>query len=173
MAEQQTEVWKPVVGYEDRYEVSDQGRVRSKNMRLRVVINGVEATRKHKGKMLKPGRMSTGHLTVALGRGHTRPVHQLVMEAFVGVRPKNADVAHNNGDSTDNRLCNLRYASRTSNNQDFVFHGKTKLSVEQVHMVRRVANDLPKGGKKLLAAELGISPSTISDVLARRTYWHV
>lgn len=69
------EIWLPVKGYEGRYEVSDQGRVRS----LRYLG--------HVGKVqiLKPGNTHGGYLQVPLCRDSQRKmlrVHRLVAEAF-------------------------------------------------------------------------------------------
>jgi hypothetical protein len=73
-------MWIAVVGYERLYEVSDDGCVRS-----------VERTTRHghrrKRHVLRAVCDSGGYLKVDLSRDAehcTRPVHQLVLEAFVG-----------------------------------------------------------------------------------------
>jgi hypothetical protein len=50
-------------------------------------------------------------------------VHQLVLEAFVGPRPRGMESCHNNGNQTDNRLVNLRWDTKSENNLDRVRHG--------------------------------------------------
>lgn len=40
------------------------------------------------------------------------------------------DVAHNNGDNTDNRAVNLRYATRSENEQDKFKHGTRAVRTE-------------------------------------------
>lgn len=168
-----SETWKAIPGYEGRYEVSDAGRVRSLDHRVRVVCRGVETTRMSPGKMLKPGPSGgCGHLSVALGKGNSILVHILVMLAFVGPRPEGADVAHGDGDPANNHLSNLRYATRTSNNQDMVYHGRRRLSVDQVRRVRAVARSYHGAGRDL-ALEMGVSEATISAVYVRRSYGHV
>lgn len=82
------EIWKAIPGYEGKYEVSDLGRVRSLTRRVRVVPHGIETTRIVQGRILRPGKVKDGHVTVAVGKGNSRPVHQLVLEAFVGPRPE-------------------------------------------------------------------------------------
>ena len=76
-----------------------------------------------KGRVLRPGKMKSGHVSVALGRKNSRLVHQLVLEAFVGPRPCAGtliDVLHLNGVPNDNRLVNLRYGTRSENiRQDY------------------------------------------------------
>jgi len=109
------EVWKPVAGAEGAYEVSSAGRVRSVPHFVRLVAHGVETRRLSPGKLLQPGANRSGHLTVAIGKGNSRLVHQLVLEAFVGPRPPGFDSLHLNHIPTDNRLENLRYGPRSEN----------------------------------------------------------
>jgi hypothetical protein len=108
-----SENWRPVVGYEDYYEVSDQGRVRT--------LRSGQIKRTH----LSPG----GYPQLGLsrqGKQRSRLVHQLVLEAFAGPRPDGAVACHNNGDPTDNRSSNLRWDSASSNMLDVAQHGRHK-----------------------------------------------
>jgi len=109
------EIWKDIPGYEGRYQVSDAGRVRSVDRPVRVVCHGVDTVRVAQGKVLRPGRNNSGHVTVALGRGNSRLVHQLVLEAFVGQCPNGCEVLHLNHQPADNRLSNLSYGTRSEN----------------------------------------------------------
>ena len=54
---------------------------------------------------------------------HTRLVHRLVLEAFVGPRPEGMVARHLNGDPGDNRLENLAWGTQSENNYDKVRHG--------------------------------------------------
>lgn len=109
------EIWKDIPGYEGRYQVSDAGRVRSVDRPVRVVCHGVDTVPVAQGKVLRPGRNNSGHVTVALGRGNSRLVHQLVLEAFVGPCPNGCEVLHLNHQPADNRLSNLNYGTRSEN----------------------------------------------------------
>lgn len=110
-----TENWKDIPGYEGRYQVSDLGRVRSVDRRVRLVAHGIETTRLARGQMLRPGGRQSGHLTVALGRGNSQSVHVLVMLAFEGPCPDGHEVLHEDHDPTNNRRTNLRYGTRSEN----------------------------------------------------------
>lgn len=168
------ENWRPVVGFEGAYEVSDLGNVRSVERRAPTIIRGTQTTRLIHCRLLKPGKSGPfGHVTVALGRGKSRTVHSLVMEAFIGPRPAGSDIAHADGNGGNNRLSNLRYATRSENNRDRVLQHRTRLAPTDVHFIREVAPTLARGGKRALAERFGISPCGISDILARRTYAHV
>lgn len=66
-----TEVWKPIEGWEDIYEVSNTGKVRS--IDRQIVLKGKREgqVRKYKGRELRPLN-SQGHLAVHLQRGGFR-----------------------------------------------------------------------------------------------------
>jgi predicted XRE-type DNA-binding protein len=134
------ERWLPVVGFEGAYEVSDLGRVRSLDRQWQQMSKGGNLyTHKVQGKMLRPGRMTAGHLSVALGRGQSKCVHSLVLEAFVGPRPSRFEARHLNGDEADNRLDNLQWSSRGDNGRDKKWHNGAltyKLTPEQVRKIK-------------------------------------
>lgn len=115
------EQWRPVVGYEGAYEVSDLGRVRSLD---RAVPAGRGRTRKSSGRVLSQylGNYAKVRLKVD-GAGSTKNVHALVAETFLGPRPDGLEVCHNNGDASDNRLANLRYDTHSANQSDQIAHG--------------------------------------------------
>jgi NUMOD4 motif-containing protein/HNH endonuclease len=117
------ERWRPVVGFELYYEVSDLGRVRSLD---RLISNGTRSGMLYKGKMLKPTSDPDGRQQVSLsinGVHYIRRVHGLVLGAFIGPRPEGLDGCHENGNARDNRLVNLRWDTRSSNMFDCVRHG--------------------------------------------------
>lgn len=106
------ERWRPVVGYEGRYRVSDQGRVWSN-------ISERE---------LKPGPSWKGYRNVKLTKGdgttRRRKVAFLVLRAFVGPRPLGAEICHDNDIRTDDRLDNLYWGTRNDNAADQVKNGR-------------------------------------------------
>lgn len=117
-----SEEWRPVVGYEGSYEVSDQGRVRSVD-RYRPGYGGLKFNR---GRVLKPVMQRDGRPQVTLRggeKGASIRVHLLVAEAFLGPRPEGLHVCHFNGDPSDNRLTNLRYDTKSANELDKRRHG--------------------------------------------------
>lgn len=126
-----SEIWRPIIGYKDAYEVSSFGRVRSKN-RIICRKNGVRAT--CRGRVLKPGLGMNGYYwTVALGRGNTRTVHSLVAAAFLGSCPENQEILHGGSGSRDNRVENLYYGTHSQNSFDRYRDG----TVHNAKQVRR------------------------------------
>lgn len=132
-----TETWRPVVGFEGWYEVSDLGRVRSVDRVVTMAGRWAGALTRRAGRVRKPRLQSNGYLFVNLSREGNltiQNVHQMVARAFLGPRPPAHDVCHGNGDKTDNRLENLRYDTRSANNHDRVRHG-THPNASQTHCI--------------------------------------
>lgn len=135
------EEWRPVVGYEGLYEVSNLGRVRGLD---RIIANNRPGTtRTWRGRILRQTIRDTGHRTLHLARdGHPRArgVHCLVLEAFVGPCPPGMEACHNNGIPNDNRLTNLRWDTRLANMLDRITHGTDpnarKLRCDRGHLLR-------------------------------------
>jgi len=120
------ESWKPVLGYEGFYEVSDQGRVRSLDRVISAPGRWGQRLIRYSGRVLAPRLDPGGRLRVQLSRDgvqEDRKVHRLVMRAFIGECPEGQEVCHGNGDSKDNRLINLRYDTHSANELDKLAHG--------------------------------------------------
>lgn len=109
------EVWKPVVGYEDKYEVSNLGRVRSLD---RLVGGKSRGRRLMRGRVIKQQRGKNGYMYCALGATKKALVHRLVLEAFIGPSPDGTECCHNDNDRTNNAVDNLRWDTRYNNCQD-------------------------------------------------------
>lgn len=122
------EQWRPVVGWEGLYEVSDMGRVRSTDSIVdeRDRWGGVRS-RAVKGRILSTTPVKRhGYPRLTLSRnGRRRPVKvaTLVAEAFIGPRPAGMEVCHWDGDRVNSRLCNLRYDTPRANRMDSIRHG--------------------------------------------------
>ena len=116
------ETWKPVVGYEGLYEVSDHGRVK----RIPAIIETARGPRPTPGRILKLGEHKDGYKKVDLSKSNrtrTWNVHRLVAVAFLGPCPDDLVVCHVNGNPSDNRPSNLRYGTVSENVRDEVRHG--------------------------------------------------
>lgn len=108
------EVWKPVEGYEEFYQVSNMGRVRSID---RIVAKGWRPYLKH-GRVLAPQARQHGYLSVWLYTGDAKKqvsVHRLVAEAFCERKEGQDEVNHLNENKQDNRAENLAWCTRSEN----------------------------------------------------------
>jgi hypothetical protein len=72
---------------------------------------------KDKFNLLTPQHRPDGYIDVVIDATRKRQ-HRIVWECFHGVLTKSTNIMidHINGDKSDNRLCNLRVASRSQNN---------------------------------------------------------
>ena len=109
------EYWKPVVGYEGHYQVSNWGRVKSFD---RWVKSRNGSVRFCKGRILKPVTNDRGYLCVELWKNNKRKsckVHRLVAEAFIP-NPYNLPmINHRDEDKTNNRVENLEWCDAKYN----------------------------------------------------------
>lgn len=98
------EIWKPVVGYENLYEVSNFARVKSLKF--------------GKERILKPGTNRYGYLHVNLYKNNKRKdflVHRLVAEAFIP-NPDNLPlVNHKDENPSNNFSTNLEWCTNEYN----------------------------------------------------------
>ena len=169
------EIWKPVVGHETSYEVSSLGNVRSLDRAYRQVSRrGKLHIHTVRGRMLRPGKMKSGHVSVAIGRGNSRMVHQLIAEAFIGPRPLRYEVRHLNGVPDDNRAINLTWGTRGENSRDKKWHGQPyKLSVQDVRDIKTALENPYHGLNSALAKKFKVGQATISSIKHGRLHTDV
>ena len=109
--------WKPIKDFEDRYLVSDTGLVKAVE---RKILNKLTGRINIKPEIiLKPNTVAFGYQQVTLYNENVRTskyVHVLVMQAFVGEKPKGYEINHKDEDKCNNKLDNLEYITSIENN---------------------------------------------------------
>lgn len=111
------EKWRPIVGYENYYEVSDWGDIRSLSRRVKCrggkfrTIDG----------QIRPSTFNnhTGYMSVLLSKDNKQKrflIHRLVAEAFIPNPDNLPQVNHINEIKTDNRVENLEFCDSKYNN---------------------------------------------------------
>ena len=166
------EEWRPAVGFEGIYAVSDRGRVRR--------VAPAAGTRV--GHILKQTRDTDGYLRLSLRRDSqriTRKVHRLVAEAFLGPCPDGYEGNHRNGIKTDNRPDNLEWVTHFGNACHAVTlglhpwgerHRAAKLKEADVLIIRAA---MGKVKVRQLAQQFGVARRTIYNVQGRKNWRHI
>ena len=111
-----SEEWRPVIGHEKEYKVSNQGRVRSLD---RILGNN----RLYKGQILKPITTRKRCLLKVNIKNRNRAIGTLVAEAFIGECPAGMVVRHMDGDRHNDRLENLCYGTAEEQFEDYARAG--------------------------------------------------
>jgi hypothetical protein len=117
-------------------------------------------------------------MSVAIGRGNSRCVHALVLEAFVGPCPPGQEGLHRDGVHAHNALGNLHYGTRQRNSLDKKLHGVLDPSkplstgdVVEIGLILRDRTDTRS--QRQLAKEFGVSESMISKIKLGKAWQHV
>lgn len=161
------EQWRPVVGYEALYEVSNQGRVR----------------KLPSGLILKEGLDRWGYRKVAMSkRGETkgRLIHVLVAEAFIGPRERGKVVCHGPNGQADNSLSNIYYSTQSKNNKEDKRRDGTA-NMGEAHPCSKITEAIAieiieLKGKALqseIAARFGLSQQQVSAIQTGRKWPHL
>jgi len=101
------EEWRDVPGYENMYQVSDRGQIRS-----------IRSCWKHGFRVMKLSNDRAGYFSVGLQVGEKKFryfVHALVALTFIGERPDGMQINHKNGNKKDNNINNLEYLTPSEN----------------------------------------------------------
>lgn len=150
------ETWAQILGWEGRYSVSTEGRVRNDRS----------------GRILKP--MRTGTRRPGAQRSKVRfssnprvdfDVAHLVLGAFVGPRPEGGLAMHLNDDSADNSVHNLRWGTPKSNSVDCANKkrgSRQKVGPAEVAQIRALRAVGVPGVE--VAHRFGISQQRVCDI---------
>jgi len=180
------EIWKEICGYEGQYAVSTFGRVKSLTRVVRQESRaGVFYDRAMREKILAPRPDSTGrYLLVNLSTQNSSKnfsVHRVVLEAFVGSCPVGMEGCHNDGNPLNNRLDNLRWDTKSSNNSDKVAHGTDNRGERQHNatltnvQVAAIKSEIKLGDRIAVqvAKLFGTTPGVIRSILRGERWVHV
>lgn len=142
------ETWKTIKGFDNMYEISDKGNVRSWRTRKSgakrtepiPLAGGIYRT---KNKKKLPYRYFL--LTDNTGKRFAIKAAVLVLTAFSGKRPKGLEASHKNGNCQDDSIKNLVWESKTNNFNRIKSHRKkrgsgTVKSAEEVKILIRERN---------------------------------
>lgn len=110
------EIWKPIKGYENAYEVSNKGNIRSVDRHVyqqnRMVL--------YKGTKLKPYKNNAGYFCIGLSIGNKKKkftIHRLVAESFLPNPHNYPQINHKDENKENNELTNLEWCTGSYNDR--------------------------------------------------------
>lgn len=176
------QLWKWVEGFEGLYEVSNSGIVRSyhKSRKRPQVPHDMAPKIDRRGYQVMMLRKDGTH--------HMRKVHRMVAQTFVANPHNLPAVNHVDGDKQHNNATNLEWCTNAQNSAHAKVKGLLKqgepkrgakngmavLTDEQVKFIRENCKPGIEGcSAKTYAVIFNVSPSTIMNIMKRRTWFHI
>ena len=164
----ENEEWRPVKGYEGRFEVSNYGRVKSF-----LTMGNCRKVGAEYAHLLKPKKTNRGYLRVCLridGKTKDFSVHRLVVDAFIGI-PDGMVVNHIDGCKTNNNLTNLEVVTYTGNLLHAIHTGLNRVPKNKTKPIAVLRNgDVVATFPSIKQAcyAYGLKDSSVSHVLSGR-----
>lgn len=166
------EKWRPIVGWEGIYAVSDCGRVR-RDAGGRGAVAGRVLT-------VKRNRKGYGYVDLSRGDRKTRRLlHQLVAAAFLSARPSPSHHPnHLDGNKLNNHPENLEWATNAENTSHAWANGliaplrgerngRAKLAKTQVFEIRSLRGQV---GARAIAKRFGVARSMVQRIHQGRAW---
>jgi predicted RNA binding protein YcfA (HicA-like mRNA interferase family) len=166
------EEWKPIVGYEGLYEVSNFGRIKTLYNRYKDVI------------YLKYNTSPNGYYCVNLVKNKiskTIRIHRLVAEHFINNPQNKPMVNHKDGDKKNNFVDNLEWVTASENikhsfknglsNKKGSHHHLSKLDEGDVLVIRILAEATVE--RKKIAEAFRVSRQCVDSIINGKTWRHI
>ena len=171
------EIWKPIINYENLYEISNYGRIKG----LKNAYHKID-------RFIKPSlSKTTNYYRVNLYKNSKVKciyLHIFLAENFIGAKPSNKhEVRHLDGNRLNNKLENLKWGTRSENVIDCINHGNHYFSNNIVSGIKHhscilnknevlgVRNMINSGVKyKIICKKYNISRYTIDRIKNNKTY---
>jgi hypothetical protein len=130
---QQTEIWKPILGFEGLYEISNMGRVYSIP---RTVKRSNDTICSVAGKYKSVFMGNAGYYMVTLykdGIRNCNTLHYFMAITFIGEQQNDDQVNHKDGNKTNNSPDNLEWVSASDN----IIHSYNSKLSKKAHSVTK------------------------------------
>ena len=165
---------------EHRYQVSNHGRVRSKDMKVRCA----HGMRVMPGRIKKPQNTNGYQYAQLFEEGKIvlqTGIHRLVMLAFVGECPDGMEVLHADDNRANNHLSNLSYGTRKQNMEGAKERGRTCIGEKQgsakipdsAASTIRWMYEISSLSQRQIGELFGVSAAAIGRLVRRQSYSHI
>ena len=170
------EIWKDIEGYENLYQVSNLGRVKSIS---RLYVQKGNKKIRMEGRILESVKKRYPQCNLSVnGHREMKQIHRLVAMAFIPNPENKPYVNHINAIKNDNRVVNLEWCTPKENDHHAMKmglkakgenNGYSKLKQKDVNEIR--AKYKPrKYTNKMLAKEYGISYHEIQLITSNKRW---
>lgn len=136
-----SEIWKDILGYEDTYQVSSLGNIRTKEHTVATRGGGSRTIRE---RLKKLGYKKDRRVVTTLSQNNqlmTFSVHQLVAQAFLPSFTKGMELNHIDGNPQNNDIANLELSNPSHNQFHAVRLGlKPKVGISKYRNVSYISN---------------------------------
>ena len=171
------EVWKDIVGHEGIYQVSNKGRVKSVERKVKHVDGRV---RRLKERILTNKTYRDNYPSVSLwknNKGKEFNVHRLVAEHFLDKKSEDLIVNHKDGDKRNNDVNNLEWVTYSENTQHAIKTGLHPIQEDSVQAKLTNAEVAEIKGRLIegefpaeISKDYGVARQTINNIKMGMTW---
>lgn len=178
------EIWKDIIEFNSEYQISNLGRIRSKDA---IIVRSNGRPYKRVSKVLKTASYTWDKYpkgAVCVNKKMTPyRIHRLVAKYFVANPFNKEEVNHKDGNPGNNYYTNLEWVTRQENIEHCILSklqtpfkgeevGTSILTEAQVKQIRKEFK--PRVVTRVvLAKKYNVSEATIKDIVYRRTWKHL
>ena len=179
------EIFFPIKGYENFYEVSNWGRVKSMKKIIFLWNSYAYHARHYKERILKIQNNVDGYNVIRLCKNATCKqfrVGRLVATTFIENPHYKPEVNHKNGNKKDDRIDNLEWCTSSENQKHAIKIGLQKPKKGEQHPHSRLTEKQVKEIREMKATNhttyyiahcFCISEGHVRDIVARKAWKHI
>ena len=128
------EIWRDIDGFEGRYQISSEGRIKSVDV---YTIDTIGRRQLHRGKFLKVRYDKDGYKKISLYDGKSYSIHRLVAQAFIP-NPNNYPIInHKDENKQNNCVENLEWCTYKYNANYGTAIDRKKANTDYVELAKK------------------------------------